>query len=178
MSYNEHSSPNLRALPSSGVRAAENRNMDPPRPTQPPVRTKHFVSPSDIDQAISGCSQSDVSSLPPPPCASGLWCQHRCWKDPIDCSARPSFVNCGQIGILPQTGQHRPLARCRRRVGRVLCWICLHLTIHDRYVIRYAGPQKSRIESRCLFRYSDPVSPHLAALREHGEENAPVNIFS
>lgn len=70
-----------------------------------------------------------------------------------------------------------PPARCRRRVGCVLCWICLHLTIPDRYVIRYAGPQKSRIESRCLFRYSDPVSPHLAALRECGEENAPVNIF-
>ncbi|KAL4066826.1 pyridoxal phosphate-dependent transferase [Scleroderma citrinum] len=32
----------------------------------------------------------------------------------------------------------------------------------DEHIKRFAGPKRSLIETRCLFRYDDPVSPHLA----------------
>ncbi|KAG6330680.1 hypothetical protein ID866_8408 [Astraeus odoratus] len=32
----------------------------------------------------------------------------------------------------------------------------------DEHVMRFAGPNRSLVETRCLFRYKDPVSPHLA----------------
>ncbi|GJE85594.1 onanonoxo-7-onima-8-eninoihtemlysoneda [Phanerochaete sordida] len=48
----------------------------------------------------------------------------------------------------------------------------------DEYITRFAGPKASSIQSRCLFRYSDPVSPHLAAQREHGADEAQLSIPS
>ncbi|KIJ66816.1 hypothetical protein HYDPIDRAFT_85680 [Hydnomerulius pinastri MD-312] len=32
----------------------------------------------------------------------------------------------------------------------------------DEHIKRYAGPQKHLVDTHCLFRYGDPVSPHLA----------------
>jgi hypothetical protein len=32
-----------------------------------------------------------------------------------------------------------------------------------RFVKRYSGAEKSRVQTGCLFRYDEPVSPHLAA---------------
>lgn len=48
----------------------------------------------------------------------------------------------------------------------------------DEYIKRFAGPKASSIQSRCLFRYSDPVSPHLAVQREHGAEEAQLSAPS
>ena len=34
---------------------------------------------------------------------------------------------------------------------------------HYRRVLTLAGSHKNRVQSKCLFRFDDPVSPHLAA---------------
>ncbi|CAE6460248.1 unnamed protein product [Rhizoctonia solani] len=36
----------------------------------------------------------------------------------------------------------------------------------DGHILRYAGPLSGRINADCLYRYGDPVSPHLAAQRD------------
>ncbi|OAX34493.1 onanonoxo-7-onima-8-eninoihtemlysoneda [Rhizopogon vinicolor AM-OR11-026] len=47
----------------------------------------------------------------------------------------------------------------------------------DEHIKRYAGPQKHLLDAHCLFRYGDPVSPHLAvkmASEKQGGEVAPM----
>lgn len=46
----------------------------------------------------------------------------------------------------------------------------------DSHILRFAGPQRSTISSWCLFKYNEPVSPHLAA-KSAGIENASPNSF-
>ncbi|KAG9018299.1 hypothetical protein FRB93_000002 [Tulasnella sp. JGI-2019a] len=37
----------------------------------------------------------------------------------------------------------------------------------DRHTLRFGGPQKNMIASRCLYQFDKPISPHLAALGRH-----------
>ncbi|KAF7789731.1 hypothetical protein EIP86_000677 [Pleurotus ostreatoroseus] len=46
----------------------------------------------------------------------------------------------------------------------------------DEHVKRYAGKYLDKITSKCLFRYGEPVSPHLAARLAHGEEEAKLVV--
>ena len=43
-----------------------------------------------------------------------------------------------------------------------------------RHIKRYGGAFGQKIQSKCLFRYGEPVSPHLAAKLAHGEDDAKV----
>ena len=38
----------------------------------------------------------------------------------------------------------------------------------DRHVRRFFGSHSGRVEADCLFRYNEPISPHLAVLRQRG----------
>ena len=38
----------------------------------------------------------------------------------------------------------------------------------NRHVRRFSGSSSGRVEVDCLFRYNEPVSPHLAVLRQGG----------
>lgn len=49
-------------------------------------------------------------------------------------------------------------------LGRIL------ITTRGRHVRRFSGRSSGRVDTDCLFRYDEPVSPHLAALR-HGGAN-------
>ncbi|KAI9512964.1 PLP-dependent transferase [Russula earlei] len=44
----------------------------------------------------------------------------------------------------------------------------------DEHVKRYAGPLGALVTARCLYRFDEPVSPHLAAERE-GAQNVPTD---
>ena len=43
-----------------------------------------------------------------------------------------------------------------------------------RFVKRFTGPYQERIKSDCLFRYKEPVSPHLAFRLENGRDSIKV----
>ncbi|KAI5998832.1 pyridoxal phosphate-dependent transferase [Pisolithus albus] len=43
----------------------------------------------------------------------------------------------------------------------------------DKHIKRFAGPNRSLVETQCLFRYDEPVSPHLAVkMASRASENA------
>ncbi|KAF7978835.1 hypothetical protein HWV62_44633 [Athelia sp. TMB] len=48
----------------------------------------------------------------------------------------------------------------------------------DQHVIRYAGAHKRMIETECLFRYKEPVSPHLAAKMASEEIGSQIDVPS
>lgn len=39
-----------------------------------------------------------------------------------------------------------------------------------RHVLRFSGKSSGRVDTDCLFRYNEPVSPHLAVLRHGGTD--------
>lgn len=45
---------------------------------------------------------------------------------------------------------------------------------HYRRVLTLAGSHKNRVQSKCLFRFDDPVSPHLAARRANASSTVEV----
>jgi bifunctional dethiobiotin synthetase / adenosylmethionine---8-amino-7-oxononanoate aminotransferase len=50
----------------------------------------------------------------------------------------------------------------------------------NRHVKRYAGPRKDLVNSRCLFRFDEPVSPYLAlsmAVEKKGAQVSPRAQF-
>ncbi|EAU85590.2 onanonoxo-7-onima-8-eninoihtemlysoneda [Coprinopsis cinerea okayama7 len=44
----------------------------------------------------------------------------------------------------------------------------------DHHIVRHGGKASNLIHSECLFRYDDPVSPHLAAKRKTSENNSLI----
>lgn len=44
----------------------------------------------------------------------------------------------------------------------------------DAHIKRFAGPNQSLVETRCLFRYDEPVSPHLAVKMASGAQKNAV----
>ncbi|KAJ3532484.1 hypothetical protein NM688_g7415 [Phlebia brevispora] len=48
----------------------------------------------------------------------------------------------------------------------------------DEHIKRYASGYLHKIRTKCLFRYGEPVSPHLAARLAHGEEEAKLVVPS
>lgn len=48
----------------------------------------------------------------------------------------------------------------------------------DEHIKRYAGPQKHLVDTHCLFRYGDPVSPHLAAKMASETQGGKVSVPS
>jgi dethiobiotin synthetase len=43
--------------------------------------------------------------------------------------------------------------------------------------MRFAGPRGDRIVADCLYRYNDPVSPHLAAARDRSKVSLAVCLL-
>ncbi|KAG2153945.1 pyridoxal phosphate-dependent transferase [Suillus clintonianus] len=48
----------------------------------------------------------------------------------------------------------------------------------DGHIKRHAGPQKHLVDAHCLFRYGDPVSPHLAAKMASETQGVKVSVPS
>lgn len=48
----------------------------------------------------------------------------------------------------------------------------------DAHIERFAGPNQSLVETRCLFRYDEPVSPHLAVKMASGAQKNAVSVPS
>ncbi|KAI6129904.1 pyridoxal phosphate-dependent transferase [Pisolithus croceorrhizus] len=48
----------------------------------------------------------------------------------------------------------------------------------DKHIKRFAGPKHSLVETQCLFRYDDPVSPHLAVKMASGASENAVTVPS
>lgn len=46
----------------------------------------------------------------------------------------------------------------------------------NRRVLALAGQYRSRVSSKCLFRFDDPVSPHLAARRANASSSFEVQL--
>jgi hypothetical protein len=45
-----------------------------------------------------------------------------------------------------------------------------------RHVKRYAGPHRALVNAHCLYRFDEPVSPHLAADMAAGKEGSQVSL--
>jgi dethiobiotin synthetase/adenosylmethionine--8-amino-7-oxononanoate aminotransferase len=48
----------------------------------------------------------------------------------------------------------------------------------DRHVRRFSGSSSGRVEVDCLFRYNEPVSPHLAILRQEGKGQVSISLHT
>ena len=48
----------------------------------------------------------------------------------------------------------------------------------DRHVHRFSGSCSGRVEVDCLFRYDEPVSPHLAVLRQRGGGQVFISLLT
>ncbi|KAG9041868.1 hypothetical protein FS837_011639 [Tulasnella sp. UAMH 9824] len=77
------------------------------------------------------------------------------------------------------------LCRSSTRNGRANCPTVFYLKpvstgppneADDSHILRFSGPQRSAISSWCLFKYNEPVSPHLAA-KSAGLENGSPHTF-
>lgn len=48
----------------------------------------------------------------------------------------------------------------------------------DKHIKRFAGPNQSLVETQCLFRYDEPVSPHLAVKMASGASENAVRMLA
>ena len=52
------------------------------------------------------------------------------------------------------------------------------ITLCIRHVNRYAGPQRALVNTHCLYRFDEPVSPHLAASMAAEKAGARVSVIN